>query len=406
MHVFFDERIFLTQQVGGISRYVCMLAEQLSRGPRTSATVFGGASRNLFLRQLVRRDNLRKVFLLRRDRFRINTHVERLSRIWRRFVFLSVRRRHASVVYHPTYYEVDPFIARRADAAVVTFYDMIPEWLHAQAPDRRSIRFLKQRSEGLSQADAVLAISESTRRDLERCHPSCAEKIIVTPLAACLANTPPAPLPPGLPNRYFLFVGNREGYKNGVSTLQAMAQLRPLFSEVGAVFLGGGPFSAEESALLGQHGLAGQVHQLDGDDALVVACYRQAVALVFPSLYEGFGLPVLEAMQLGCPVITSNTSSLPEVGGDAAVYVDPQDVAGLAKAMMRVLLEPDWRATLVEKGFARSAQFSWSKTADRTLKGYHEAVARRNMVTSIGVQTRPPKLEWELPLTGGSPRPN
>jgi glycosyltransferase involved in cell wall biosynthesis len=102
-----------------------------------------------------------------------------------------------------------------------------------------------------------------------------------------------------------------------------------------------------------------------------------ALAFVYPSVYEGFGLPVLEAMQCGAPVITSRISSLPEVAGDAALMVEPRDVEGLARAMRRVLAEPGLREELRGRGLAQAAKFSWHRTAALTAEAYHHVVSRR-----------------------------
>jgi glycosyltransferase involved in cell wall biosynthesis len=110
-----------------------------------------------------------------------------------------------------------------------------------------------------------------------------------------------------------------------------------------------------------------------GDDRLI-DLYRRAVLFVFPSLYEGFGFPVLEAMACGCPVVSSNASSLPEVTGKAALLVDPSDVEGFAKQMERVLTDPELRRDLHDRGMAQAAQFSWDRTARETIAVYHRVV--------------------------------
>ena len=384
MHVFFDEQMFLIQDAGGISRYVCSLAEQMARCADVSVTVFGGLSRNIHLSRLARNGSLRKISLARRDHWRINTQVKRFSRLWRRFTFLSVRRCTPLVVYHPSYYAVDPFIARRANATVVTFHDMIPEWLHEQSPSKGSDLLPLQKNAALRLADAILTISEATRRDLEHFHPGTRGQATIIPLAARLGEIAPAPLPDFIPGSFFLFVGNRESYKNGMSLLRAMALLADRFTRTSVVFFGGRSFTGDENEWLQKHRLENRVRHVTGEDPLLVACYRKATALVYPSSYEGFGLPVLEAMQLGCPVITSPNSSLPEVAGEAAVYVDPRDTPALAGAMNRMLTDESWRDSLVKQGFARSALFSWSKTAAQTVNVYRTVMERKTTPVSAG----------------------
>ena len=105
-------------------------------------------------------------------------------------------------------------------------------------------------------------------------------------------------------------------------------------------------------------------------DQRLIELYQQATLFVFPSRYEGFGLPVLEAMACGCPVLSSNASSLPEVGGDATILLDPKDVEGFTREMMRIMSDSDLRRDLRERGLARAAQFSWDRTARETIAVY------------------------------------
>lgn len=106
--------------------------------------------------------------------------------------------------------------------------------------------------------------------------------------------------------------------------------------------------------------------------------YRKAAMLVYPSLYEGFGLPVLEAMSLGCPVITSKVSSLPEVGGDAAMYVDPLDTEAIAEAMTNLLADEPRRASMAQKGVERARTFSWEACAEQTVELYEQLLKERS----------------------------
>jgi len=220
----------------------------------------------------------------------------------------------------------------------------------------------------------LVAISESTRRDLSDLYG-------VDPTRVEIANPgggegKPAPVEPGDPARlaelgirgpFVVHVGRIEKRKNQAAALAAVERIPGLT----LVCAGGEPDAALASELRrsGRALVIGRVSDSDRD-----LLYRSAAALVFPSLYEGWGIPVLEAMRAGLPVVTVRTSSLPEVGGTAALYVDdPHDSAGMAAHLERLLAEPGLRSALVEAGRARAAEFTWDRTAEGVLK----AVRRR-----------------------------
>jgi glycosyltransferase involved in cell wall biosynthesis len=367
--VFMDEQAFLMQKAGGISRYFCMLAEELSRTQRIHVHLFGGISANLHLHEISANPFLHPTRCRRRDRWRINSLLARISRVWRRRTFDMVRRRFLKVIYHPSFYEVDPWIAARADATAVTFFDMIPEWLAQQAPIERPSELLDQKRAAANQAQAIIAISHATRADILKFYPELRTPIAVTHLASRLdlvGKSRGTVSATRFPKRYFLMVGNRHGYKNGMTVLRAFAKLAT-HTDVELIAFGGEPFSADEQAVLQENQAATRWRQVGGDDQLLAAYYGHAIGLVYPSSYEGFGLPILEAMQTGCPVITASNSSLPEVGGDAAIYVNPNNLAELAGAMSRLLESEDYRKDMIMRGRKQAARFSWEETARLTL---------------------------------------
>jgi glycosyltransferase involved in cell wall biosynthesis len=375
--VFFDEQAFLMQSAGGISRYVCSLARELARTGEASVLVFGGISANTHLQSLSDGSGLSVRFRPRRDRLRINTFISHLSRRWRRMVFHRFQKRHGCVIYHPSYYEVDEVIAAQAAATVVTFHDMIPEWLarecHEPPGPLPAIKL-----EAARRATLLLANSEFTRGEVFRAHPGLKLNLAVTPLAAEL----PAASDPGPPaelvgHDYFLLVGNRGGYKNGKLAFAAFAKMAATRPRLRLAAIGGESLSPDESALLAQPGLQDRWIHLRGGDELLARCYRHAVALVYPSRCEGFGLPVVEAMQSGCPVITTACASLPEVGGDAALYVDPDDPPALAAIMESLLDKEDLRRGLIERGRNQARAFSWQATALGTLAAYRQVLSSR-----------------------------
>ena len=173
----------------------------------------------------------------------------------------------------------------------------------------------------------------------------------------------------GIGGEYLLYIGTLHPRKNLVRLIQAYSNLKPPTSNLKLVLAGGQGWLYDEILAEAMRlGLQDRVlfpgRIADEDKAALLS---GATALVFPSLYEGFGLPVVEAMQCGTPVICSNTSSLPEVAGDAALLVDPLDVDGLTRAMLRLLAEADLRRTLVERGYAQAQKFSWQACAATVL---------------------------------------
>jgi len=241
-------------------------------------------------------------------------------------------------------------------------------------------------------ASRVVADSEATRRDLVRWYGIAADKItVVYPgrdeglgrvvdaevLAGVRARY-------GLADAYLLYVGTLQPRKNLVRLVQAFASLlgshssEPQSPANLQLVLAGqkGWLYDEILAEAGKLGLGGRVVATGYvPDKDLPALLSGALAFVFPSLYEGFGLPVLEAMACGTPVVCSNTSSLPEVAGEAALMVDPQDTEALAEALWRIVSDEGLRRTLVERGYERVGRFSWRRCAQEVLEVL-EAVGR------------------------------
>jgi glycosyltransferase involved in cell wall biosynthesis len=231
-------------------------------------------------------------------------------------------------------------------------------------------------------ATHVITISECTRRDLIAAYDVAPEKVSVIHEAADPRFAPQAPdrvaavrRRYGLPERYLLFVGTIEPRKNLTRLLRAFEAVHREGLSDALVVVGKqgwlyGDFFAELEASPVREAVVLPGYVPDGD---LPAIYAGAQALVWPSLYEGFGLPVLEAMACGTPVACSGTSSLPEVGGEAALYFDPASQGAITDAVRRLLGDADLRAELVGRGFERAARFSWDRVAAET-EAVYEAV--------------------------------
>lgn len=268
---------------------------------------------------------------------------------------------------------------------VVTIYDLsfvtYPEF-HLPANVEHCLRGTKL---AIERADALIAISESTRRELIEEMGAPPERIVVTPLASgrgLQRVSDPARLDAvrrryELPERFVLFLGALEPRKNLPRLLEAFALLTPAQRRDFQVVVAGAQGWLNEAVheQVQKLGLGASVHFAGYiEPADLAALYSLAAVFAYPSLWEGFGLPVVEAMACGTPVLTSNVSSLPEVAGDAAVLVPPTDVDAIAEGLGRLLEDSALRADLAERGPRRAAQFSWERCARETLAVY-EAVA-------------------------------
>ena len=217
-------------------------------------------------------------------------------------------------------------------------------------------------------ASAITTVSAFTAAELQRLANTPAKKISVIPLGVDRSwptDAPPHSEPDGLP--YLLFVGNVKPNKNLILLLKAFEQIQAVIPH--RLVLAGRMhgFGSNDEPALNYAGTLGDRVRFTGEisDAELISLYAGAAALVLPSLYEGFGLPLLEAMQMGCPCLASNVASLPEVGGDAALYFDPQSVPSLAERLLQVV-DTACMESLRIAGRARAAQFSYDSCAEQT----------------------------------------
>ena len=264
-----------------------------------------------------------------------------------------------ATVFTSTYYSTP-----LATPVVMMVHDMIPEVLKADLTEPA----WREKAHCIGRASRFVAVSRSTARDLRRIHPAVPPGSItvahdgVDPLfrPAEAAEVADFRRRHALGRPYFLLVGSRPSYKNAVTFFRAFARL-PERSRYGVLCVGSMAElePAEAAACAGSLVMA----PLLNDDDLRLA-YCGALALVYPSVYEGFGMPVIEALACGCPVITTSHSSLPEVAGDAAVYVNPFDHGSLAAAMVQIQ-KPELRAVLLRRGLERAKLFSWTAMARR-----------------------------------------
>lgn len=366
MKVIYDSQIFTEQEFGGISRYFCALASHLSRIPGVDVNIIAPLHINQYLKN-ADSDIVTGVYV---------RHLPKTGRVIK-YLSAALFGPFAGLMrpdlVHETYYSQHTPYGRVPH--VLTVYDMIHEKFPESFRDGDAVT--RSKKYAVKRVDHVLCISENTRRDLLEVHHLPEDRITVAylgydalPKTGLLAQDLIGPTP------YILYVGGRHGYKNFAGLLRAYAASSWLSSNFRVVCFGAGALSGDELGLIARLGLsATQVIQVGGGDDRLAALYKAAAAFVYPSKYEGFGIPPLEAMSLDCPVICSNTSSIPEVVGDAGEYFDPDEQESIRVSIERVLQSSVRRAELVVLGRERCKRFSWERCAQETLAVYRSLAA-------------------------------
>ena len=374
MRIGLDGKV-LTLRAGGIGRYAinltrAMLAEAAVRRQELKFVILTGpqTSRGVM------------------EEFRGLCHEHFLgakSSLLRSFVHIPLALRRMRIdVFHGMDHVGVPLVGKTGKC-VVTVHDVIPLVLPHTFTRRHRLVVRTALSRVRRQADLIIVPSRAVQRDVMQYLRVPEDRVAVTPHgcdarfspARDAASTGAAAARYALPARYLLAVGTLEPRKNLTTLVRAFARLRDrsaIDRAVGLVLAGARGWLDDPIFRTVQSlGLEDVVHFpgfIDDDD--LPALYRGAELVVFPSLYEGFGLPLLEAMACGVPVVASNTSALPEVAGGAAMLVDPLDVDGMARAIVEVLGDASLRGRLRNDGIARAAEFSWQTAARRTLDVY------------------------------------
>jgi glycosyltransferase involved in cell wall biosynthesis len=368
MNVVFDGQVFSFQEYGGISRYYCELYKQfmLTEGMKPSLII--EYSNSHYLPEL---PSVKTKPFFPSQRFKGRNEVLKLLN--RMYVKRNFHLKAQPDVFHPTYY--DPyFIDLIGDTPfVLTIYDMSHE-LYPRLFSRFDYT-AENKKKVAAKADRIIAISEHTKKDIVSLLNVPASKIDVIPLATTLSPTTMGNASIPLPDNYILYVGKRNTYKNFSFLLEAVKSLSQITLKSSLVCAGGGKFTPEEREDIRRLQLSDKIIHMEIHDELLAYLYSNAQAFVFPSLYEGFGIPILEAFACRCPVLLSNRSSLPEVGGDAARYFNPESIPSLVESLAEVVEDQALAEDMRTKGWNRSKLYSWENTARKTIETYKKVLS-------------------------------
>lgn len=359
MKIFYDYQILFTQQRGGISRYFYELYNTISgKWFNVKIHIVAFFSNNMYFSKIV---PLRKFLVFG------NWFVNEL------YCFVDLLFNKYDIVhptdYSPAYLFNFPFLLKKAKL-VVTVHDMTHEILI-----KDQVSFINKKKKIINMADGIIAVSECTKNDLIRIYPFIDERKIKVIYHGNSLDNIKEGTPIEIPNRYILYVGHRLGYKNFNCLVDAVSMLNEKLS---VLCVGGGSFTKEEYDVFDKKGIRDQMLQKSLTDNELLYAYSHAECLVFPSLYEGFGMPIIEAFGAGCPVILSNRSCFPEIAGEAALYFEGNSSIELLQRIEELLNDEEKKSTLVELGKERAKEFSWEKTATQTYDFYFEILSRGN----------------------------
>ncbi len=385
MKILYDYQIFQIQRFGGISKYFVEIIAELPEKVKYKIAI-----------QLSENVHLKEKALITSSKPNLITRERYFSKYnfrgkWRLYDFLHEKypqkfneyyslnsdysvfelKKQRFDLFHPTYY--DPYFLEYIGTKpfVITVHDMIHEkFVHLFTNDSTARPTIKNKKETINKAAHIIAVSENTKRDIIEYYGIDGAKISVVYHASSLIKSTHTTLQ--LPSQYILYVGTRYLYKNFGTFINAIKSV--LLEKKIKLLCVGAPFSDEENLLLQELGIREYCLQLFVDDDELYRVYANALFFVFPSLYEGFGIPILEAFDAGCPALISNTSCFPEIAGDAAAYFNPYDAADIESAVRRLIENDAERKELIARGKERIKAFSWKNSAKQMVEVYKKVL--------------------------------
>ena len=362
MKITFNSTIFSKEKTGGISRYFVYLAKKLIEN-KIDIKIITFLHKNQFLRLLPKK-NYKGIYLSNYPMFRF---IENLSLT----KFNSYNKKHSVDIIHDTYYT--PGIYKNSEAKkVITVHDLIHEKFKDYYRNSKELINLKQKA--FKDCDYFICVSENTKEDLIEFYKINPDKIAVINHGADHLSKNISEINFKIDFPYLLYVGNREKYKNFDFFLKAFAKVDKIKNEFKLICFGGGGFSKKEKKMISDLSLSEKIYQINGEDTLLSNYYANANALIVPSLYEGFGLPLLEAMKLKCPIFCSNIRVFKDICGQNALYFNPEKEKDLSQLLETEIFNKSKLDDLCSKNFAKSMNYTWDLTYSKTMSVYKKLV--------------------------------
>lgn len=359
--IFFDHQKFSTQKFGGISRYFANIIEAIKKNNEFDYLLGVANSQNFYIKNEKQFLNNTVANYLLKSEYGFRTF--KTNEVYCKYLL----KQNNFDVFHPTYY--DPYFIKTLKKPMVTTihdmtYERLPEYFWVQDPLTSQKRISAQR------ADKIIAISETTKKDLLTYLEVDENKVEVIYHGIDIESPLQLEEIKDLPAEYLFFVGDRGGYKNFYLMLDAFANLSKKHPNLHLVLSGGGKLVGADVEIINRLKLNAKVHHYQVNDAQLNFLYKNALIFIYPSLYEGFGLPILEAFRANCPILLSDTDCFLEIAQDSAAFFHRNSLEDLTQQIDNLISSETLRANLVANGKERLKAFPLKKSMNKTLQLY------------------------------------
>ena len=356
MKIFYDHQIFTMQSFGGISKYIF----ELHKSKNFESEIYTKYTKNIYLKNntLINKsqDNKYLNFIFRKLVWNLNEKY-----------CIKKLKENKYDIFHPTYFNnyFLPLIQQKP--YIITIYDTIHEIFPSYF--RQNDKTALKRKELILAANRIIAISENTKKDIIRLYNIDPNTIDVIYLGYESIEQTTLLNNSQLPENYILFIGNRSRYKNFTFFITAVAEFLKSDTNLFLVCTGFS-FTIEEKILFTNLGIKNKVKHIFFQESNLFTIYKHAKLFVYPSLYEGFGLPILDAFNAKCPTILSNASCFPEIAQDGALYFEVGNIDSLKTKINDLLTNNTLKEDLIKKATKRLEDFSWDNTREKTFSSY------------------------------------
>ena len=361
MKIFFDYRIFYHQSNGGITRYIINLSKEFQRLNNENHIIAPVHINEMLSNYSKKFKNIHGVFIKKKPLF-TSKILNYLNYNLTKYYYNKIKPQ----IYHQTYYGNFPKL--KNVIKVVTVHDLIHEKFYNLYG--MSIKDRPKKT-SIEEADKIICVSENTKIDLQNFYNINDKKIFVINHGhEHILNLLDDKKKIERKNE-ILYVGGRGKYKNFKNFIKAFVISERIKKNFNIICFGGGDFTENEVNFLKNEKIYDKITYREGDDVNLARFYKSASCLILPSLYEGFGLPIIEAFSLGCPVVASNSNSIIQTAGDAAAYFDPENIEDIADKL-EITLNLNDNNENVKKGYDQVKKYKWKDCAKKTLEAYVE----------------------------------